>query len=85
MKTDREKVETVKDFTFLGSNITADSDCHHEIQRRLLLAKKSYDQPREYIKSRDITLPTKVHLIKAVVFPVVMYVCDSWTIIKAEH
>ena len=78
-------VETVSDFIFLGSKITADGDCSHEIKRCLLLWKKSYDQPRQHIKSRDITLPTKVRLVKAMIFPVVMYGCESCTIKKAEH
>ena len=76
--------ETVTDFIFLGSKITAHGNCNHEINRRLLLGR-SYNQPRQHIKSRDITLPTKVHLVKPMVFPVVMYGCESWTIKKAEH
>ena len=80
-----ETVETVTDFIFLGSKITADGDCSHEIKRRLCPWKKSYDEPRLHIKSRDITLLTKVHLVKAIVFPVVMYGCESWAIKKAEH
>ena len=71
-------------FNILGSKITADGDCSHEI-KTLVLWKKSYDQPRQHFKSRDITLPTKVHLVKAMVFPVVMYGCESWTVKKAEH
>ena len=77
-------METVADFIFGGSKITADGDCSHEMKRRLLLWKKSFDQPRQHIKSRDITLPTKVRLVKAMVFPVVMYGCESWTVKKAE-
>ena len=76
--------ETVTDFIFLGSKSTADGDCSHEIKRCLLLGKKSYDKPRQHIKSKDITLPTKVCLAKAMVLPVVMYGCESWTIKKAE-
>ena len=76
--------ETVSDFIFGGSKITADGDCSHEIKRRLLLGKESYDQPRQHIKNRYITLPTKVHLVKAMVFPVVMYGCQSWTLKTAE-
>ena len=77
---DEEKVETVADFIFLGSKITADGDCSHEIQRRLLLGRKVMTNLDSIFKSRDITLPTKVHLVKAMVFPVVMYGCESWTI-----
>ena len=77
--------ETVTDFTFWGSKITADSDCSHEIKRRLLLGRKVMAKLDSIFKSRDITLPTKVHLVKAIVFPVVMYGCESWTIKKAEH
>ena len=77
-------METVTDFIFLGSKFTADSDCSREI-KMLAPWKKSYDQPRQHIKSRDITLPTKVHLVKAMVFLVVMYECESWTIKKAEY
>ena len=80
----REKVETVTDFIFLGSKITADSDCQHEIKRHLLLERKAMTKLDSVLKSRDITLPTKVHIIKAMVFPVVMYGCESWTIMKAE-
>ena len=76
--------ETVSDFTFLGSKITADGDCSHEIKRRLLLGRKVMTNLDSILKSRDITLPTKVHLFKAMVFPVVMYGCESWTIKKAE-
>ena len=78
-------VETVSDFTFLGSKITADGDCSHEIKRRLLLGRKALTNLDSILKSRDITLPTKVHLVKAVVFPVVMYGCESWTVKKAER
>ena len=80
-----EKVETVADYIFLGSKITADGDCSHEIKRRLLLERKVMTNLDSIFKSRDITLPTKVHLVKAVVFPVVMYGCESWTIKRAEH
>ena len=76
--------ETVSDFTFLGSKITADGDCTHEIKRRLFLGRKVMTNLDSILKSRDITLPTKVHLIKAMVFPVVMYGYESWTIKKAE-
>ena len=82
---DGETVETVSDLIFLASKITADSDCSHEIKRRLLLGRKVLTKLDSILKSRDITLPTKVHLVKAVVFPVVMYGCESWTIKKAEH
>ena len=82
---DRETVETVADFIFLGSKITADGDCSHEIKRCLLLGRKVMTNLENILKSRDITLPTKVCLVKAVVFPVVMYECESWTIKKAEH
>ena len=82
---DEETMKTVRDFIFLGSKITVDGDCSHEIKRHLLAPwKKSYDQ-LSILKSRDITLPTKVHLVKATVFPVVMYGCESWAIKKAEH
>ena len=81
---DGEKVETVSDFIFLGSKITADGDCSHEIKRRLLLGRKVMTNLDSIFKSRDITLPTKVRLIKAMVFPVVMYGCESWTVKKAE-
>ena len=77
--------ETVRDFIFGGSKITADGDCSHEIKRRLLLGRKVMTNLNSILKSRDITLPTKIHLVKAMVFPVVMYVCESWTIKKAEH
>ena len=82
---DEETVETVSDFIFLGSKITTDGDCSHEIKRRLLLGRKSMTNLNSILKSRDITLPTKVHLVKAMVFPVVMYRCESWTIKKADH
>ena len=82
---DGEIVETVRDFIFLGSKITADGDCSHEIKRRLLLGRKIMTNLDSIFKSRDITLPTKVRLVKAMVFPVVMYGCESWTIKKVEH
>ena len=82
---DGETVETVSDFIFLGSKITADSDCSHEIKRCLLLGRKVMTNPHSILKSRDITLPTKVCLVKAMVFPVVMYECENWTIKKAER
>ena len=82
---DGEKGETVTDFIFLGSKITADGDCSHEIKRRLLLGKKAMTNLDSILKSRDITLLTKVRLVKAMVFPVVMYGCESWTTKKAEH
>ena len=82
---DGETVETVADFIFLGSKITADGDCSHEIKRCLLLGRQVMTNLDNILKSRDITLPTKVHLVKAMVFPVVMYGCESWTIKKAEH
>ena len=78
-------METVTDFTFLGSKITVDSDCSQEIKRRLLLGRKTMTNLDSILKSRDITLPTKVCLVKAMVFPVVMYGCESWTIKKAER
>ena len=78
-------MEKVSDFIFLGSKITADSDCRHEIKRRLLLGRKIMTNLHSILKSKDITLPTKVHLVKAMVFSVVMYGCDSWAIKKAEH
>ena len=81
---DGETMETVADFIFLGSKIIADSDCSHEIQRPLLLGRKAMTNLDSILKSRDITLPTKVHLAKAVVFPVVIYGCESWTIKKAK-
>ena len=81
---DGETVETVSDFIFWGSKITADGDCSHEIKRRLLLGRKVMTNLDSIFKSRDITLPTKIHLVKAMVFPVVMYGCESWTVKKAE-
>ena len=78
-------METVTDFIFLGSKITADGDCSHEIKRRLLLGRKVMTNLDSILKSRDITLPIKVHLVKVMVFPVVRYGCESWTIKKAEH
>ena len=81
---DGETVETVADFIFWASKITVDGDCSHEIKRRLLLGRKVMTNLDSILKSRDITLPTKVHLVKAIVFPVVMYECESWTIKKAE-
>ena len=83
-QTDGETMETVTDFIFLGSKITADGVCSHEIKRRLLLGRKAMTNLDSILKSKDITLPTKVHLVKAMVFPVVMYGCESWTIKKAE-
>jgi len=82
---DGETMETVSDFIFLDPKITTDGDCSHEIKRRLLLGRKVMTNPESIFKSRDITLPAKVHLVKAVVFPVVMYGCESWTVKKAEH
>ena len=81
---DGETVETVSDFIFLSSKITTDGDCSHEIKRRLLLGRKVMTNVDSILKSRDITLPAKVHLVKAMVFPVVMYACESWTVKKAE-
>ena len=81
---DGEAMETVRDCVFLGSKITADGDCSHEIKRCLLLGRKTMTNLDSILKSRDITLPTKVHLVKAMVFPVVVYECESWTIKKAE-
>ena len=81
---DGETMETVADFIFLGSKITADGDCSHETKRCLLLGRKVMTNLDSMLKSKDITLPTKVHLVKAMVFPVVMYGCESWTIKKAE-
>ena len=78
-------MQTVTDFIFLGSKITADGDCSLEIKRHLLLGRKAMTNLDSILKSRDITLPTKVHLVKAMVFPVVMYGCKNWTIKKAEH
>ena len=85
LKIDGETMETVRDFIFLGSKITADGDCSHEIKRHLLLERKAMTNLDNILKSRDITLLTKVHLVKAMVFPVVMYGCESWTIKKVEH
>ena len=82
---DGETMETVTDFIFLGSKITADGDCSHEIKRCLLLGRKAMTNLDSVLKSRDTTLPTKVRLVKAVVFPMVMYGCESWTVKKAEH
>ena len=82
---DGETVEAVSDFIFLGSKITADGDCNHEIKRRLLLGRKVMTNLDSILKNRDITLSTKVHLVKAMVFPVVMYGCESWTVKKAER
>ena len=82
---DGETMETVTDFIFSGSKITADGDCSHEIKRSLLLGRKVTLSLDSILKSRDITLPTKVHIVKAMVFPVVMYGCESWSIKKAEH
>ena len=82
---DRETMETVRDFIFLGSKITADVDCRHEIKRQLLFGIKAMINLDSILKSRDITLPTRVHLVKAMVFTAVMYGCESWTIKKAEH
>ena len=82
---DGETVETVADFIFQGSKITADGDCSHEIKRHLLLGRKAVTNLDSILNSRDITLPTKVHLVKAMAFPVVMYGCESWTVKKAEH
>ena len=81
---DGETVETVSDFIFLGSKITADCDCSHEIKRRLLLGRKVMTNLDSILKSKDITLPTKIHLVKAMVYPVVIYRCESWTAKKAE-
>ena len=85
MKIDGETMKTVTDFIFLGSKITADGDCSHEIKRHLLLGRKAMTNLDSILKSRDITLPTKVRLVKAMFFPVVVYGCESWTIKKAEH
>ena len=82
---DGETMETVADFIFLGSKITADGDCSHQIKRSLFLGRKVMTNIDSILKSRDITLPTKVRLLKAMVFPVVMYGCESWTINKSEH
>ena len=82
---DGERKETVTDFIILGSKITADGDCSHEIKRRLPLGRKAITNLDSILKSRDITLPTKIHLVKALVFPVIMYGCESWPVRKAEH
>ena len=82
---DGETMETVTDFIFLGSKITADGDCRHEIKRPLLLGRKAMTSYDSILKSRDITLPTNIHLVKAMVFPVVIYGCESWTMNKAER
>ena len=82
---DGETMETVRDFIFLGSKITADGDCSHEIKRHLLLGRKTLTHLDSILKSRDITLPTKVFIVKPMVFPVVIYRCESWTIKKSEH
>ena len=84
-KIDGETMETVTDFIFFGSKITTDGDCSHEIKRRLLLGRKAVTNLDSILKSRDITLPTKIRLVKAMVFPIVMYGCESWTMKKAEH
>ena len=81
---DGERMETVRDFILQGSKITADGDCSHEIKRCLLLGRKTMTNLGSILKIRDITLPTKVHLVKAMVFPIVMYGCESWTVKKAE-
>ena len=81
----REKMETVTDFSFLGSKITADGNCSHEVEKCLLLGRKTMTNIDSILKSRDITLMTTVHIVKAIVFPVVMYRCESWTIKKAEQ
>ena len=85
LQIDGETMETVADFILGGPKITADGDCSHEIKRRLLLGRKAMTNLDSILKSRDISLPTKVHLVKAMVFPVVTYGCESWTIKKAEH
>ena len=82
---DGETMQTVRDFIFLGSKITADGDCSHEIKRRLLLGRKGMTNLNSLLKTRDVTLLTKVCLVKAMVFPVVMYRCESWTVKKSEH
>ena len=82
---DGKTVETVTDFIFLGSKITAEGDCSHEMKRCLLLGRKAMTNLDSILKSRDVTLPTKIHLVKAMFFPVVMYGCESWNIKKAEH
>ena len=85
MAIEGEKVETVTDFLFLGSKITADGDCSHEIRKPLLLERKAMTNLDSILRSKDITLPTKVHVVKTMVFPVVTYGCESWTMKKAEH
>ena len=85
MEIDGETVETVSDFIFWGSKITADGDCRHEIKRRLLLGRKVMTNLDSILKSKEIALPTKVYLVKGKLFPVVMYGCESWTVKKAEH
>ena len=85
MAIDEETMETVTDFIFLGSKITADGDCSHKIKRHLLLGRQTMTKPDSKLKSREITLPTKVHLVKALLFPVVMYGYESWIIKRAEH
>ena len=85
LQTDGETMETVRDFILLGSKITADDDCSHEVKRPLLLGSKVMTNLDSILKNRDITLPTKVHLVKAMVFPVIMYRCKSWTIKKVDH
>ena len=82
---DEETMKTVRDFIFLGFKITADGDCSHEIKRHLLLGRKTMINLNSVLKSRNITLPTKVHLVKAMVFPIVMYGCEIWTVKMAEH
>ena len=85
LEIDGETVEILREFIYLGSKITADGDCSHEIKRRLLLGRKGITNLDSILKSRDITLPTKIYLVKAIILPVVMYGCESWTIKKAEH
>ena len=85
MAIDGETMETVTDFIFLGSKITTEGDCSREVKRYLLLGRKAMTNLDSILKSRDITLPTKIHVVKAMVFPVVIYGCESWTIKKAEH
>ena len=85
MQIDGDTMETMTDFMYLGSKVTADSYCSHEIKRHFLLGRKTMTNLGSILKSRDITLPTKIHIVKAVVFPVVMYICESWTIKKADH
>ena len=84
-QTDGDKMEIVRDFIFLVSKITADGDCSHEIKRHLLLGRKAMTNLNSILKSRDFTLPTKIHIVKVMVFPLVMYGCESWAIKKAEH